>query len=51
MVSEDVLNMTVGFLAALFIMKSVRMLRPASAHDMSGMQSTGCTSCNKSRLL
>jgi len=43
--AEDQLHIALGFLGALFVMKSIRILRPANAHDMSGMNNTGCSSC------
>lgn len=42
---RSLLYVTLGFLGALFIMKSVRVLRPASASSMSNL------SCNDSTNL
>lgn len=41
---DDAMYLTIGFLTSLFIMKTIRALRPASAHDMS-VKSSGCSSC------
>lgn len=45
---DDVMFLAIGFITTLFIMKSVRILRPSSAHDMSSIQTmkSGCASCN-----
>lgn len=46
--ADDILYTVVGFLGTLFIMKSVRALRPSSAKNMSvsnTITSTGCSSC------
>lgn len=45
MASDDYLWIGVGFLGTLFIMKTFRTLRPASAKNMA-VSSTGCSSCS-----
>ena len=49
---RSVLNLTVGFITALFIIKSIRILRPSSAVSMSVGQPyvNQCTSCGNKTL-
>ncbi len=47
---RSLLYMGIGFIGALFIMKSIRVLRPASASSMfnispNQLYNSGCTSC------